>query len=110
MLYRTSLRQVARAVGNLIRGFDLTDPGAAAQLEDSLFKYATILEPWAEAVGRRMLTDVAARAARAWFEAAREMGVSLRAEIETAPTGQILRQARQDQVSLITSLPTQAAE
>jgi SPP1 gp7 family putative phage head morphogenesis protein len=57
-----------------------------------------------------MITDVAARDAKALFEVGREMGRNLRQEIATAPTGAAMTKALADQVYLITSLPREAAE
>lgn len=72
--------------------------------------YAKLIEPWAASVGQRMVTEVAARERAAWMEVARKMGGAIRQQIARAPTGMVMRQALAEQVKLITSLPTDAAE
>lgn len=76
----------------------------------ALEQYAHILTPWAQAVGQRMVTEVAARDERSWFQISERMGKALRQEIATAPTGEVMRERMAEQVKLITSLPTEAAE
>jgi len=111
--YAAQLRRVARAVGDIVRGVapdGVVDDVAERSILDLLEQYSTILRPWAERVGQRMIEDVAVRNFKAWMEVSREIGVALRREIETAPTGEAMRAALADQVSLITSLPRHAAE
>jgi len=76
----------------------------------ALTSYADVIEPWANAVAGFMVADVARRDAAMWKKHSREMGVSLRSEVNTAPTGDILRQLQAQQVKLIKSLPLAAAE
>jgi len=111
--YAQQLRRVARAVGDIIRGVapdGVLDEGAERSILDLLEQYAELLTPWAERVGQRMIEDVAVRNFQAWMAVSREIGVALRREIETAPTGEEMRAALAQQVSLITSLPRDAAE
>jgi SPP1 gp7 family putative phage head morphogenesis protein len=108
--YGRTLRGIADQISRLIHGFDFEDDGATDLLRRVLNSYSLTLRPWAEAVGRRMIEDVAARDARVWFEIGREMGRNLRHEIAFAPTGAAMRAALADQVHLITSLPLESAE
>lgn len=108
--YATRLRQVAKNIGTLIRGFDLESATDNVFLADALREYARILEPWAGAVARRMITETAARDDTNWNELARQMGRALRKEIEGAPTGAAMRQLLGEQTALITSIPRNAAE
>ena len=109
--FRASLRQVAKQVGALVKawapegGATNTDP-----LIDALKKYAEILAPWSEQVARRMISDVNARSGRAWRELSSEVGFQLGTEIVSAPTGARMQERMAEQVSLITSLPLQAAQ
>lgn len=109
--YQRQLTQVARQIGHIVRGMApegvVTDIGA---LTSTLNRYADILTPWAESVVRRMVADVSRRDATAWEQHAREIGQTLRREIASAPTGHALRQALQERVQEITSLPRKAAE
>ncbi|MEZ2410535.1 phage minor head protein [Bosea sp. RCC_152_1] len=109
--YARQLRKVARHIGDLVMGlFDQADPTSAGIVERALRRYAGTIEAWASSVGGRMVAEVAARDRKAWMAVSREMGTAIHREIEQAPTGALLRQRLADQVSLITSLPTEAAE
>lgn len=57
-----------------------------------------------------MIAQVAQHDERAWMKMARQMGMSLKSEIERAPVGVRMRQLLEEQVGLIKSLPTEAAE
>lgn len=108
--YNTRLRQVARQVGAIVRGFApdgvLSDP---SQVMKALNGYAELITPWARSVAYFMIADVGRRNSRAWKSLGEDMGRALRAELEQAPTGRIYSALMQEQVELITSLPTQAA-
>ncbi len=109
--YGRNLRQVARQIEAIIRG--LAPDGVVddlAGLTATLGRYGELLTPWARAVAGRMLEDVSRRDARAWAQHGREMGQSLRQEIEHAPIGALLKSRLDDQVELITSLPREAAQ
>jgi len=109
--YARRLRKIARHVGDIVREFDLTDVlGALGPIQTALRRYAEILDPWARAVGARMVAEVAAHDTTSWRKLSAEMGRNLRQEIETAPTGDALRASLERQVTLIKSLPLEAAE
>lgn len=109
--YARQLRKVARHIGDLVMGlFDEADPASAGIVERALRRYATTIEGWASSVGGRMVAEVAARDRKAWMAVSREMGKAVHREIANAPTGALLRQRLADQVSLITSLPMEAAD
>lgn len=109
--YARQLRAVAKQVGMIVRG--LTPKGGipdVAQLRKALSDYSNLLRPWASAVGGRMLADVARRDASMWRELGNEMGKALAKEIEGTPTGELFKKRLAEQVELITSLPTEAAQ
>lgn len=110
--YVRTLRNVARAVGEMIAGFGdpLDDPTVLPKIESVLGNYARLIEPWAESVGARMIEEANQQDETAWRNHARTMSRLLRAEILTAPTGHTMRQSLARQVVLIKSLPTEAAE
>jgi len=85
------------------------DLSSAQKLQGLLRRYADTIEPWARAVGLKMLTEVEAREKAQWSEVARKMGKTLRREIEETPVGDIIRSRLEDQVTLIKSLPLDAA-
>lgn len=107
--YGSALRRVARMVGDIVEGHDISTPEGRTVLEIALRSYGETLRPWAEAVGRRMLTDTDTATWRAWSQLSREMGRSLRVEIEQGATGRVMRERLAAQVDLITSLPREAA-
>jgi SPP1 gp7 family putative phage head morphogenesis protein len=110
MSYARKLRKVARHVGELVRAFKPGSPEHMADLQDALLRYSAMLTPWARATAAKMLEEVARRDEAAWFEYSNQMGYALRQEIRRAPTGQVMREMMQQQVTLITSLPLEAAE
>ncbi|MDB5448315.1 MAG: putative head morphosis protein, partial [Phenylobacterium sp.] len=108
--YGAQLRKIARHIGELVSGSPPADLMQAALLGDRLRKYSALISPWAKSVAERMIADVSRRDRDAWRARSAEMGSLLRREIETAPTGAVMRESLARQVSLITSLPTEAAE
>ena len=73
-------------------------------------RYSDLLRPWAQATASVMLEDVNRRDRATWMDRSRVISQALRAEIANAPTGQAMRALLDDQVGLITSLPTEAAQ
>lgn len=111
--YGAQLRKVARQIGEIIRYGGVVDdgeidPASLPLIQRSLAAYAQAIGPWARFVATRMLAEVGRRDEKAWWSLAEQMGQSLRAELKTAPTGQLLKQLLNEQVGLITSLPTEA--
>lgn len=104
--YARQLRIIARHIGQMIRGL-VGDPD---QIVQTLNNYADLIEPWARATAQQMLTDVGLADARFWVRASQSMGQHLRQEIEAAPTGRAMQDLLNIEVSLITSLPREAAE
>lgn len=82
----------------------------ADKLRDALKAYAVMIKPWAVSVATYMVADVGRRNLKQWRELSREIGTGLRAEIESAPTGALLHQLMEENVHLITSLPSEAAD
>ncbi len=111
--YATSLRRIARTVGDFIKGlFPGGRPAhddALAQLTAGLAGYAEVLTPWAEAVARRMVVDVSQRDERAWARLGDRMSRALHREMTTTPLGSVVRERLATQVMLIKSLPLEAA-
>lgn len=97
----------------IVKGFSRNGKLPIAN-KDALLKalddYSRMLAPWARSVAEYMVADVARRNAKAWKEQGEEMSRALRAEITQAPIGAVYQQLMAEQVNLITSLPTKAAE
>jgi SPP1 gp7 family putative phage head morphogenesis protein len=108
--YVAQLRKIARHIGELVSANPPVDGIESVALTDRLRKYAALIRPWANAVGTRMIADVSRKDREVWRSRSSEMGVALRREIETAPTGEAQRALLVEQVRLITSMPTDAAD
>lgn len=108
--YAKGLRAIAHHIGQITKAFAPGDPDQMTTLQRLLRGYADILAPWAKNHAERMLADVARRDFSVWARLSRTMSRSLRQEIETAPTGTLMRNLLDEQVTLITSLPLEAAE
>lgn len=109
--YTIQLRKIAKIVGDIVNGFDWGNPAEADRLvTDALTEFAKTISPWAKSVAASMLVDVQRRDVKAWREITNGMGEALRAEILRAPTGLVFQQKMAEQVKLITSLPTEAAQ
>jgi uncharacterized protein with gpF-like domain len=108
--FAVQLSNAGRQVGQIIKGFErdgkITD---MAGLKASLDAYSKTLEPWAKAVVARMQAQVARRDLTAWQQLSKSIGSELHRVIEGAPIGLQLRSMMELQVSLITSLPIEAA-
>lgn len=111
--YVTQLRKVARQIDELVRGQVKDDEPPSVytpSIIESLNAYAPALIGWGRSVADRMIRDVDRIDRRSWYARGEEISRLLQAEVQGAPTGATYRQLQADQVSLITSLPTKAAE
>ena len=108
--YERRLRSLAKHVGDILRGYDVASPEGVRRAEEALRRYERTLDPWAEAVAERMIRETAARDERSWFQVAARMGRALKREIANAPTGTVMRRLQAEQVTLIRSIPREAAE
>lgn len=108
--YAKQLRGVARHVGEIIAGFEPGDIDAFPSLSELLERYAEALTPWATRTASKMLADVDARDRESWRKIGNEISSALRREIESAPTGERLRDLLSSQVQLIKSIPREAGQ
>jgi len=108
--YAAQLRKVARAIADIVSGFAPVGQDNAAALREALRRYADALTGWAQSTARRMVADVAARDERAWMRASQEMGAEIGRIIKRTPIGEAMRAVMAEQVTLIRSLPLEAAE
>lgn len=108
--YALQLRKVAEQVGSIISPFTPGDMSAVPTIEQLLKAYSDMLKGWATQTASNMLMDVALRDERAWQTMAKELSRGIREEIRNAPTGQVMRQLLAEQVSLIQSIPLEAAQ
>ncbi|WP_332116061.1 phage minor head protein [Azorhizobium caulinodans] len=109
--YARRLRQIAEHIGSLTEAVYVpSDFDSARKLEGLLKRYADTLDPWARAVGLRMVTEVEARERKQWADISRAIGKGLRRELESTPVGGVIRSRMEEQVTLIKSLPLDAAK
>ena len=111
--YARDLRKIARHVGEIVKAWMQQDGDLSLSnaygLKAALDRYAEVITPWAGATANRMVAEVAIKERRAWAEQAKRMSRALMVELERAPTGDLFRRIRAEQVEAITSLPRDAA-
>nr|WP_239538420.1 phage minor head protein [Dyella mobilis] len=108
--YSRSLRKLAQEVGRLIGAFPAGDPASVAPITDMLEKYSQALDGWALRTASAMVAEVEARDRKAWLQASADISEALRHEIWTAPTGEAMKALLAEQVTLIKSIPLDAAK
>lgn len=108
--YAARLRKIARHISDIVGAFDPENLHSNLWLSSALRRYSETLDPWARAVGERMVSEVSARDLSAWKEASDKIGKLLARDIHATPVGQVMRQRLAEQVTLIKSIPLDAAE
>lgn len=108
-LYTKQLSGLARQVGAIIGEFPPGDIETLPTLEQMLRRYAEALMPWATVAASKMIEEVNARDLAGWKAVSAEMSHEIRREILTAPTGKAMRALMEQQVTLIRSIPIEAA-
>jgi len=112
MQFGRKLRGIAHEIDLLVkRIWKENDPaGSMERLRAALARYSAALDPWARQVAANMVFDVERRDNVQWNQLSSELGRRLQEELETAPTGDLLRQRLEESARLITSLPIDAAK
>jgi len=108
LFYTKALRKLAKTVGQFIK--DLWDTGKVEQIQPTLENYSEIIEPWANSVAQKMITEVSNNDYKAWLKHSGKMAASMQAELKSTPIGEIVRNLRAEQVKLIKSIPLEAAK
>jgi SPP1 gp7 family putative phage head morphogenesis protein len=108
--FSAQLSKVAKNIGAIIDSFPAGNPAALPPLTAILESYSRSLEEWARGASLRMLTEVNRRDRDAFLERSREMSQALREEIRGADTGRVMQSLLTEQVTLIKSLPLDAAK
>lgn len=109
-MYARALRSIAREVQRIVESYGAYDPTKLPPLRDALERYSKILEPWAKVKAQRMLEQVDRQDRRAWASATKELSIGIRNEVSATPVGARFNELMAEQVKLIKSLPTEAAE
>ena len=108
--FHRSMKGVAEHVGALIEGFPPGDYSILPTLTQILRAYADALTPWAKSVSSRMLAEVNGRDKDAWRSLGKAISQQLHKDIANAPVGGRMRELLGEQVTLIRSLPIEAAQ
>lgn len=108
--YAKQLRKVARHVGDIISAFPPGDPAVDGTISAILRQYSDTINGWAIETATIMLRQVEKAEAAVWFERSVQMGDELRRVIQRTPIGDLLATRLAEQVVLIKSLPTEAAQ
>lgn len=107
--YSKQLKLLARQVGNLVESYTSGIYGLPT-LTQLLQGYARELGPWAQRIAARMLGEVDVRDRAAWSALGNAISSQLHQDIRNAPVGERMRELLGLQVSLIKSIPLEAAE
>lgn len=110
--YAIQLRQLANKIGQIITGFSdpLNDADQRRAIDQTMARYADTITPWAQDVASRVIAQVDLKNRAAYAQHSADMSRYLQRELQNAPTGKIMGLLRAEQVELIRSLPTEAAE
>jgi SPP1 gp7 family putative phage head morphogenesis protein len=106
--YGIQLRKIANQTGELIKGSNIEDPAALAQLQDTLNRYSQIIRPWAHTQATRMIAEVSRRDEVAWQKHSNMISRNLRKEVQQAPIGPVIKQIHANQMMYITNIPVEA--
>ncbi|MEE3504844.1 phage minor head protein [Pseudomonas sp. 10C3] len=97
-------------MGSIINGFPPGDPSVEPTINHMLNRYADLLTDWAVSTSSKMIEEVNHQDRKAWVLMTENMARSLREEIRTAPTGKVMQSLLAEQVTLIKSIPLDAAK
>jgi len=107
--YAKQLKLLSRQVGGLIESYASGLHGLPT-LTQLLTAYAEGLVPWAKRVASRMLGEVDLRDRDAWRSLGNAISAQLHQDIRNAPVGVRMSELLGLQVTLITSIPLEAAQ
>ena len=110
ILYARQLRMVAEQVGILIGGFGKDHPSRIEQIMHSMRRYSDLLEGWAQSAASKMIASIDMSDRDAWRALSQQMSVAVQKEVETTPVGEVVKRLLAEQVTLIKSIPLDAAQ
>ncbi len=108
--YGSRLRRIARHIDNIIRHYDPATAEGQALMQAGLLHYRAELQPYAEASAEKMVAEVAKANEQDWRKMSAEVGRGIEREVAQAHIAPAMAKLREDQIKLIRSLPTEAAE
>lgn len=104
--YRKRLRAVAKQIAKIAAEWSGNDP---SELQLSLFDYSVRLDEWARGVAEIMLRRAAAADYETWLNTGKKINRATKRMLRDAVVGPIFGRLQDEQVSLIRSLPLEAA-
>lgn len=107
--YRTSLRQIARAIGDIVTGRYDGSNDSVTEIIEALEKYSELITPWANRVADRFADDIFRQNKKAWRQHSKNISAELRNLVDNAPVGQVMKSIVAEQIKYIKSLPIEAA-
>ncbi|EEW2300458.1 TPA: phage head morphogenesis protein [Escherichia coli] len=108
--YRTSLRRIARAVGDIVNGRYDGSNDSITEIIEALERYSEIITPWATKVAENFTADLTQQNEKVWRQHSKNISRELRNLVESAPVGQVMQSIIAEQVKYIKSLPLEAAD
>ena len=108
--YARQLKGVAREVGKIVRNYNPKNLHDVAKLKDVLARYAAKIRPWAGAKAATMIAAAERQDKRAWRVATEKLSKGIREEVQNSPVSARINELMAEQVTLITSIPLEAAE
>jgi SPP1 gp7 family putative phage head morphogenesis protein len=108
--YGVQLRKIAKHVGDIINSYPPGAPQSDVAIRRIMDDYSQLLGDWAHSAAARMLYVVGRKNEQMWRDRSIQMSKALRDEIQNAPTGDLMRSMLAEQVTLIQSIPLDAAQ
>ncbi|ENH2891988.1 phage head morphogenesis protein [Escherichia coli] len=108
--YRTSLRRIARAVGDIVNGRYDGSNDSITEIIEALECYSEIITPWATKVAENFTADIVRKNDEQWRKHSKTISRELRNLVNSAPPGQVMKSIVAEQVKYIKSLPLEAAD
>ncbi|EEV9968815.1 TPA: phage head morphogenesis protein [Escherichia coli] len=108
--YRTSLRRIARAVGDIVNGRYDGSNDSITEIIAALERYSEIITPWATKVAENFTADIVRKNDEQWRKHSKTISRELRNLVNSSPPGQVMKSIVAEQVKYIKSLPLEAAD
>jgi len=96
-------------VGAIVEGSYDGSNDSVTDILERLDRYADLIEPWSEAVSKRLIDTLEIADDAMWRERSYQISAGLR-DIMTSSQGQVTRSIIEEQVKLFKSLPIEAAD
>jgi SPP1 gp7 family putative phage head morphogenesis protein len=108
--FAMQLRKIADQAGAIIKAFPDIDLENSPKVVEALTRYSDAIDPYAQAVSNRMISELNRRNRKAWRSYAAGLHRGLVLEIDSTPLGSVFKALMAEQVTLIKSIPLDAAQ